>query len=65
MKRVFKMKSKAFFIIFKQFLLKQIKQFFLEGESLTLNEINVGKPRKKFSFIHLNILSLPHHFDEL
>ena len=32
-KRAFKMKEKAFFIIFKGVPLKQIKKFFLEGES--------------------------------
>ena len=31
------MKEKTFFIIFKVFLLKQIEQFFLEGEGPTLN----------------------------
>ena len=30
------MKGKAFFIIFKGLSMKQITQFFLEGESLTL-----------------------------
>ena len=39
MKRSSKMKQKAFFIIFKGLLLKQIKQIFLEGESPTLIEI--------------------------
>ena len=34
--RAFKMKQKVFFIIFKGFLLKQITQFFLEGESPTI-----------------------------
>ena len=32
-KRAFKMKQKAFFIIFKGFSLKQIKKNFLEDES--------------------------------
>ena len=32
------MKRKAFFIIFKGLLLKQIKQAFLEGETMTLKE---------------------------
>ena len=36
MKRAFKMKEKEFFIIFKGFLLKQTKYFFLEGESPAL-----------------------------
>ena len=36
MKRAFKMKLTAFFIIFKGPSLKQIKQIFLEGESPTL-----------------------------
>ena len=36
MKRAFKMKWKALFIIFEGLSLKQIK-FFLEGESPTLN----------------------------
>ena len=35
-KRAFKMKGKAFFIIFKGLSMKQITQFFLEGEGLTL-----------------------------
>ena len=35
-KRVFKMKQKAFFIIFTELSLKQIKQFVFEGESWTL-----------------------------
>ena len=34
-KRTFKMKYKAFFIIFKGLSVKQITQFFLESESLT------------------------------
>ena len=33
-KRAFKMKLKAFFIIFKGLSIKQIKRIFLEGESL-------------------------------
>ena len=38
MKKVFKMKSKAFFTIFKGLSLKQIKQFFFfEVESPNLN----------------------------
>ena len=36
MKRAFKMKYKAFFIIFEGLSLKQIKRIFLEGESPTL-----------------------------
>ena len=36
MKRAFKMKQKAFFIIFKGLSMKQIAQFVLEGESPTL-----------------------------
>ena len=36
-KRTFKMKWKAFFIIFKGLLVKQITQSFLELESPTLN----------------------------
>ena len=46
------MKQKAIFIIFKGLSFEQIKQFFLEGESLTL--------RLKFSktIIHFNIHSL-------
>ena len=35
-KRAFKMKQKAFLIIFKGLSLKQIKQFFLEGDTPTL-----------------------------
>ena len=34
--RAFKMKKKAFFIIYEGLSLKQIKQIFLEGESPTL-----------------------------
>ena len=41
MKRSSKMKQKAFFIIFKGLLLKQIKQIFLEGESPILSVIAV------------------------
>ena len=37
MKRTFKMKEKAFFIIFERLSLKQIIKIFLEGESPTLN----------------------------
>ena len=33
------MKQKAFFIILREFSLKQIKQICLEGESTTLNHI--------------------------
>ena len=36
-KRAFKMKRKAFFIIFKGLSMKQIRYFCLEGESPTLN----------------------------
>ena len=36
MKIIFKVKEKAFFIIFKEFSLKQIKLSFLEGENPTL-----------------------------
>ena len=38
MKTAFNMKKKrkTFFIIFKEFSLKQIKRIFIEGESLTL-----------------------------
>ena len=34
--KAFKIKQKAFFIIFKGLSVKQITQFFLEGESPTL-----------------------------
>ena len=37
-KRAFKMTQKACFIIFEELSLKQIKQFLLEGESLTLTQ---------------------------
>ena len=30
-----------------------------------LNEINIAKPSKKLSLMHLNISFLPYHFDEL
>ena len=36
MKRALRMKLKAFFMIFKELSLKQIKQFFVVGESLAL-----------------------------
>ena len=36
-KKAFQINQKAFFIIFKGLSLKQIKHFFLEGESLTLS----------------------------
>ena len=36
MKRAFSMQQKAYFIILKGALLKQIKTTFLEGESVTL-----------------------------
>ena len=36
--RPFKMKQKAFFIIFKGLSIKQITQFFLDGESQTLKQ---------------------------
>ena len=45
MKRTFKMKYKAFFIIFEGLSLEQIKKKCLEGESLTLN--NIFKPYQK------------------
>ena len=38
-KKAFRIKSKAFFMIFKGLSMKQITQFFLEGESLTLRKI--------------------------
>ena len=41
------MKSKAFFITFKGFLMKQIKQIFSEGERPTLN-IFIYMPKKQF-----------------
>ena len=55
-KRAFKKKYKAFFIIFKELSLKQIKQFFLEGESLTLiKRVLWGKKwlvvNKKFVYV--------------
>ena len=41
-KRAFKMKKKkAFFIVFEGLSLKQIKQFFLEGENPTLSDSSV------------------------
>ena len=43
MKITFKMKKKAFFISFKGFLLKQIKQTSLESESPTLRTFHAGK----------------------
>ena len=50
MKKTFKMKQKAFFIIFEG-LIKQITQFFLEGESLTANSGSVF-PKKLCYLIH-------------
>ena len=49
MKKAFKMKQKAFFITFEGLSLKQIRIFFLEGESSTLT-ILPGKnnPQVKF-----------------
>ena len=53
-KRAFKMKQNRFFIIFKGFSLKQIKQFFLEGEN----------PTPKFRN-YFPLLMLPSHFSLL
>ena len=39
-KRVFKMKKKPFFIIFKGLSMKQKTQIFSEGESPTLREVS-------------------------
>ena len=44
MKRAFKIKWKTFFIVFKRFLMKQVKQIFLEGETPTW-----GRPSKEKS----------------
>ena len=41
MGRAFKMKQKAFFIIFKGLSINQIIQIFLEGESPTLKFFNM------------------------
>ena len=51
-KRAFKMKQKAFFIIFKGLSMKHIIQFFfLECESLTLND-HIGKLLNGYEGIH-------------
>ena len=42
-KKTIKMKQKIFFIIFKRLSLKQIKQFYLEGESPTLIFVSTNK----------------------
>ena len=42
MKRAFKMKQKAFFIIVKGLLIKQITQTFLEGETPILKRIFIN-----------------------
>ena len=49
-KRAFKLRQKAFFIIFKGISIKQIKQMFLEGETPTLGRINLAKSFLKFLF---------------
>ena len=36
------MKSKAFFIVFKGLLMKQITKIFLEGKSPTLSEVSLA-----------------------
>ena len=41
MKRAFKMKYKAFFIIFKGLLFSNKNRFFLEGESPTLSWVEL------------------------
>ena len=50
-KRALKIKQKAFFIIFKGLSVKQIKQFFLEGENLTLKEGLAKKPQCTLWFL--------------
>ena len=54
MKRAFKIKYKAFFIIFKGLSLKQIKQFFSGSWDLGFNKNNF----KKKSVTVLNIISI-------
>ena len=54
MERVFKIKQKAFFNIFKRLSIKQITQIFLEGENPTLNlnfTFSVSFFRKYFNTI--------------
>ena len=41
MKRAFKIKKKGFSMIFKGLSIKQITQFFLEGDSATLTTENL------------------------
>ena len=51
MKRVFKVKQKAVFIVFKGLSMKQMTHIFLEGESPTLSretKKNLLKQREKF-----------------
>ena len=57
MKRAFKLRSKAFFIIFKRLSIKQIAQIFLEGEGPTLSNPYYNRacnlaPLEKFPFYY-------------
>ena len=49
MKRAFKMKKKAFFIIFKGLLMKQITQFFLKSQGPTLKDLDDSITKMKQS----------------
>ena len=53
MKKAFKMKQKAFFIIFKGLSLKQIKQIFLEGESRPTLKVIRRKLIKQLKVLNL------------
>ena len=60
-KRAFNMKYEAFFIIFNELSLKQIKQFFFEGKSPTLKGLFLpGLTLGSLLFLHKNILSFFH-----
>ena len=54
MKRTFKMKPKAFFIIFKGLSLRQINPTFLDNESETLKEIVQRTPKPSYFSKRIN-----------
>ena len=63
MKRAFKIKLKAFFIIFKGLSLKKTKQIFLEGESPTLKKVcHISIATTLLTFIWVDYLS-SHNID--
>ena len=49
----FYVEVKAFFIIFRGLLIKQITQIFLEGESPTLKMLHAFKKLKKWTCEHI------------